>query len=118
MGIKASVVLKAVADGLLLGSVRAQATNGIVQLGRLIVASTAQRQGLGSALLRAIELEFPTGKRFELFTGSRSDGNIRLYRKHGYVLTHQRVLSSSVILVFMSKSNETATQHSPSAQAP
>lgn len=39
---------------------------------------------LGSALLAAIERQFPAARRFELFTGSRSEGNIRRYLRHGY----------------------------------
>ncbi len=103
-----SVVLKVVAGGLLLGSIRARAEEGVVQVGRLIVAPAAQRQGIGSALLTAIESAFPATRRFELFTGSRSEGNLRLYRRHGYIPTHEKVLSPSVKLVFMSKLNGTA----------
>jgi hypothetical protein len=42
--------------------------------------------------------------RFELFTGSRSEGNIRLYRRHGYEITRRERLSEQVTLVLMSKS--------------
>ena len=58
---------------------------------------------IGSALLRQVELNFPAAKGFELFTGSLSARNLRLYRKHGCVVTHEQALSASVKLVFMSK---------------
>jgi ribosomal protein S18 acetylase RimI-like enzyme len=105
---RAGLVLKAVSDGSLVGSIRAHATDGIVQVGRPMVAPTVQRHGFGSAMLRAIETGFPTAKRLDLFTGSKSEGNIRLYTRHGYVFTHEKVLSPGTILAFMSKSNEIA----------
>lgn len=103
------VVLKAVSGRTLLGSVRAHINkDGVVQIGRLIVEPTAQRQGIGSALLREIEASFTSAKQFELFTGSRSEGNIRLYERHGYVVTHRQELSPNVTLVFMRKANVAA----------
>jgi ribosomal protein S18 acetylase RimI-like enzyme len=106
--IQSGVVLKAVEGSAMLGSVRAHLKEGVVQIGRLIVDPSAQRRGIGSALLLAIEAAFPAAKQFELFTGSRSEGNIRLYERHGYTVTHCRDLSSNVTLVFMSKSNAAA----------
>jgi hypothetical protein len=67
--------------------------------------SRISSEGIGSALLRAVESAFPSTKQFELFTGSRSEGNIRLYERHCYIVTHRRDLSPNVTLVFMSKSN-------------
>ena len=100
------LVLKAIAGGELLGSVRARATDGVVHIGRLIVAPVAQGRGIGSALLKAVESAFPSAQRFEVFTGSRSEGNIRLYQKHGYSITHDKAVSPCVTLVFMSKPNK------------
>jgi ribosomal protein S18 acetylase RimI-like enzyme len=105
---RSSTVLKAVVGEALLGSVRARIADGTVHIGRLVVEPAAQRQGIGSALLRGVESVFPSAKRYELFTGSRSEGNIRLYRRNNYVVTHHDVLSSGVTLVFMSKSNVAA----------
>ncbi|HEY4342527.1 MAG TPA: GNAT family N-acetyltransferase [Steroidobacteraceae bacterium] len=101
-----SVVLKAVSGTSLLGSVRGRAADGVAHIGRLIVAPAAQRRGIGTALLRGIESAFPHVQRFELFTGSKSEGNIRLYRTHGYAISHERALSPSVTLVYMSKAND------------
>ena len=99
-----SVLLKAVLGDDIVGSVRARAMDGIVHIGRLIVAPTVQRRGIGGALLQAIESVFPAAHGFDLFTGSRSEGNIRLYQRHGYAVTHEKVLSPKVTLVFMRKS--------------
>lgn len=102
---RASVVFKAMVDGTLVGSVRAHGANGVVQIGRLMVEPSAQGRGIGSALLRAIEAAFPAAAQFELFTGSRSEANVRLYERHGYRITRHQALSPNVTLVFMAKPN-------------
>lgn len=101
-------VLKASKGGVILGSVRAQIKDGMVQIGRLFVAPETQHQGIGSALLRAMEAAFPSAQQFELFTGSRSEGNIRLYARHGYSITQRKKLSPKVTLVFMAKAGAAA----------
>jgi len=98
-----SLVLKATMDGRLVGSVRARASGGRCAIGRLIVHPDLQGQGIGSALLRAIEGCFPRAAQYELFTGSRSEANIRLYRRHGYEITRTGRSSEAVTLVFMEK---------------
>ncbi len=68
--------------GRLIGTARIMA-NG--EIGRVAVAPDRQHEGLGSTLLReAID----RGGSW-LFTGDRSEGNLRLYRKHGFVETHR-----------------------------
>lgn len=80
-------VLKLVEGDVILGSARGhydpETRSGY--LGRLIVEPGRQGQGLGTRLIRAIEALFPEAKRWEIFTGAQSEGNIRLYRKLGYV---------------------------------
>ncbi|MFK8907012.1 GNAT family N-acetyltransferase [Streptomyces sp. YS-3] len=66
------------------GSVDASGTG---RIGKLIVHPRMRGHGLGSRLLSAIEEHFAgqlSAKRFQLFTGHRSESNLRLYRKHGY----------------------------------
>ncbi|QDX82120.1 hypothetical protein B9N43_13225 [Denitratisoma sp. DHT3] len=60
----------------IIGSVRASFQDGKCEIGRLIVAPEFQGQGIGSTLLKAIEARFPQAHSFELFTGSKSDGNM------------------------------------------
>jgi ribosomal protein S18 acetylase RimI-like enzyme len=99
-----SVVLKAVADGVIIGSVRARRAGDRWQIGRLVVHPDFQGQGLGTRLLRRIEAESGETRKLELFTGHRSAGNIRLYERLGYVRSREQVLSPAVTLVFMEKS--------------
>ena len=53
--------------------------------------------------MAAIEAAFPAAPRFELFTGSLSIRNIRLYEKLGYCIFMQKQLSPQVELVFLEK---------------
>jgi len=97
------IVLKALEGGRLAGSVRAYASEGLCHVGRLVVQTELQGQGIGTELMRYIEGEFPHTRRFELFTGSRSAGNIRFYERLGYSRAREKVLSPAITLVFMEK---------------
>ena len=60
-------------------------------------------KGIGSQLLRNIETKFNRVAKFELFTGPKSEANIRLYQRHGYTITRTQPLSQTVSIVFMEK---------------
>jgi GNAT superfamily N-acetyltransferase len=99
-----SMCLKAMEGDRLVGSVRARESDGVCQIGRLIVDPQFQGRGVGTMLMRHIESAFPGVRAFELFTGSRSEGNLRLYERLGYRRTREKVLSPAVTLVFLEKS--------------
>lgn len=103
--IEQHVVLKAMVDGRLAGSVRGVVTDGVCEVCRFSVDPALQRRGIGSALLTAIEREFPDVDAFELFTGNRSVENLRLYERHGYRVMPERtkVVSPDVSLIFLGK---------------
>jgi GNAT superfamily N-acetyltransferase len=98
-----SVILKAVADGRIVASVRARRVDGAWHIGRLVVHPRFQGMGLGTRLMRHIERESKETRQFRLFTGHRSAGNIRLYERLGYVRSREEVVSPAVTLVFMEK---------------
>ena len=100
---KESIVIKAIVGAKIIGSVRASLDSDLCKIGRLIVHPEYQRKGIGSLLMQNIESQFPNAKRFELFTGTKSIDNIRLYRKLGYVECRQQDLSPKVRVVFMEK---------------
>jgi len=95
-------VLKAVAGTRIVGAVRGRAEGDACYVGRLAVAPDLQGNGIGTALLRAIEERFPGVPRFELFTGGRSADNIRLYQRHGYVERDRR-LGDHPELIYLEK---------------
>ncbi len=78
------VVLKAVVNGKIIGSVRGHCEDDTAHLHQLIVHPYFRRRGIGRQLVIAAEEAFPTAKRFQAFTGSKSDRNIRQLRKLGY----------------------------------
>jgi ribosomal protein S18 acetylase RimI-like enzyme len=99
-----SIVLKAVEASEIVGSVRARKSNDACAIGRLVVHPLWQRKGFGSMLLAEIESRFPDVARFELFTGSKSEANIRLYQRLGYEISHTEHLSSTLSITFLKKS--------------
>jgi GNAT superfamily N-acetyltransferase len=101
--IAASRVLKATEGNRLVGSVRAREENGVCQIARLIVLPRLQGCGVGTMLMRHIEAQFPNAEGFELFTGSRSEANLRLYERLGYRRCREKTLSPAVTLVFLEK---------------
>ena len=99
----ASIVLKVVVEGQLVGSVRARVNNDTCQIGRLIVHPAFQRRGIGSGLLKTIEGQCSPVARFELFTGSKSENNIRLYQRAGYQIIRTESLSPAVSITYLEK---------------
>lgn len=89
----------------IIGSVRAHEKDGTCHIGRLIVHPDFQNRGIGSRLLKAIEEKFNC-KRFELFTGERSERNLYLYKKFGYREFKRMALNEKTTLVFLEKFND------------
>ncbi|MFC7929642.1 GNAT family N-acetyltransferase [Streptomyces cinereoruber] len=92
-------------------SVRARVDeDGTVRIAKLIVHPRMRRHGLGGRLLDAIERHFAAVpeaaspvKRFQLFTGHRSEVNLRLYRSKGYAQVATRELGPKLTLVTLEK---------------
>lgn len=100
---ESKVFLKAVSNDRIIGSVRASLDRDTCLVGRLVVHPDFQRKGIGTRLLLETETFFSSAERFELFTGSRSIDNIRLYGRLGYQVCREQDLSPKVRLVFMEK---------------
>jgi ribosomal protein S18 acetylase RimI-like enzyme len=77
------VILKAVLDGKIVGSVRAYEKEGTCYIGRLSVLPQMQNKGVGTKLMKEIEACF-NPVRYDLFTASRTTKNVELYKKLGY----------------------------------
>lgn len=85
------------------GSVRGRLIDGTCHIGRLVVHPRLRRRGLGTRLMRAIEEDFATAKRYELFTGHLSEDNLRLYHRLGYTGFREEVVSARLRLVYLEK---------------
>jgi RimJ/RimL family protein N-acetyltransferase len=95
--------LKATVDGKIVGSVRANIHNGSCHIGRLIVNPNYQNRGIGTQLLAEIERKYPACRRFELFTGIKSQGNIRIYEKAGYRAFKTESVSNKLCFIYFEK---------------
>ncbi len=97
------VVLKAVVDGRIIGSVRGYLENGACFIGRVIVQPEFQNRGIGSLLMAQIEGCFSQAKAYELFTGEKSERNLHFYQKLGYRMAHVERPEGGVPLVYLKK---------------
>jgi predicted N-acetyltransferase YhbS len=99
-----AVVLKAVQGSRLIGAVRAQFSDQTCLIGRLVVVPDLQGLGIGSQLMKLVEQEVADrAKSLVLFTGHQSLGNLRLYRRLGFVETHRERVAAHLTLVHMRK---------------
>lgn len=91
----------------IVGTVRGRVdADGIGRIGRLVVHPRMQRHGLGGRLLEAVEERLAARHPvygFELFTGHRSLGNLRLYARHGYRQTSVEASSGRISMVTLAK---------------
>ena len=95
-------ILKLEYNHKIIGSVRGFENDGTCFIGKLIVDKEYQNKGLGKLLLEAIENKFPDAKRYELFTGYKSDKNLYLYRKLGY-RDFKMEIKGGISIVFLEK---------------
>jgi ribosomal protein S18 acetylase RimI-like enzyme len=87
----------------IVGTVRARVVDGTAHIGRLAVDPLRHGRGIGRRLLRDIERATAPVERYELFTGHRSDRNLRLYERAGYHRIRTEPRSRTVSLVYLEK---------------
>ena len=99
---RTGVMLKALDEQTLAGTVRAYIAEGTAHIGRLAVMPQWQGRGYGSALLTAI-LSAAKAVRYELFTSAKSERNLRLYEKFGFVPYKKAQTANGVELAWLEK---------------
>lgn len=100
---KAGTVLKMTDEnGKIIGSVRGKEADGTLYIGKLMVHPDHQRKGYGRRLVTAIE-ECCPGRRYELFTSTRSVNNIRLYESLGYKKFDESDADGEIRFVYLEK---------------
>ena len=96
------LILKAITDKRIVGSVRGRMKEASCSIGRLMVHPTYQGRGIGKMLMAAIEA-CCAAERYEIFTGERSAANLHLYCAIGYREFQRTTISPKVTLVYMEK---------------
>ena len=89
----------------MVGAVRARLDGSLLLVGRLAVAPDQQGTGIGARLLTAVEARGRDAgaSEAELFTGSLSEANLRLYEREGYVETQRVAGDDGIEQVFLRK---------------
>jgi ribosomal protein S18 acetylase RimI-like enzyme len=98
-------VVKAEKNGQIVGSVRAELVDNICKIGKLIVKPDFQNQGIGKKLMTEIENLFDNCSIYELFTGDKSEKNLTLYRKLGYIDFKTEQIDDNLKLIYLQKQN-------------
>jgi len=90
---------------IIVGSVRAHRDGDTCHIGKLVVLPEYQNQGIGKALMYAIENHYKSiVRRYELFTGMGDPRNRHLYDGLGYKPFKTEKLNEQVTFVYMEKS--------------
>lgn len=98
------IIIKALINGRIVGSVRASSSEDLIcNIGKLIVHPEYQNRGIGTKLMVSIEDIFRHSKRFELFTGHKSEKNLYLYKKLGYKQYKSELVNDKLTLIFLNK---------------
>nr|WP_281423125.1 GNAT family N-acetyltransferase [Paenibacillus oenotherae] len=104
---ESSTMLKAVIDGVIVGSVRGSAIHSGTTwtINKLIVHPQYQRLGIGSKLMARIEERGSEYSRLELFTSQKSERNLTIYQKLGYTPFQEKQVHPQLTLVYLEKQN-------------
>ncbi|GAA5154499.1 MULTISPECIES: GNAT family N-acetyltransferase [Amycolatopsis] len=97
--------------GRLIGAVRLERRGERCEIGRLMVAPDLQGEGIGRRLLEFAESQVPAGVRhLDLYTGARSERNIRMYTAAGYAVAEPPPEFGHLVAgaVFLTKPNPLA----------
>lgn len=89
----------------MVGAVRARRDGDLLLIGRIAIAPDQQGRGIGTTLLDAVETRGRDAgaTEAELFTGSLSEANLRLYEREGYRETQRVPGDDGIEQVFLRK---------------
>ncbi|MFS0865720.1 GNAT family N-acetyltransferase [Microbacterium sp. 179-B 1A2 NHS] len=89
----------------IVGALRAQLDGELLLIGRIAIAPDQQGRGIGSQLLAAAEQAGAEAgaREAELFTGSLSEANLRLYQREGYAESERVPQDGGTEQVFLRK---------------
>ncbi|MCK5811418.1 MAG: GNAT family N-acetyltransferase [Clostridiales bacterium] len=96
------IVLVAVKDNQIVGSIRLEKNGFEAEIRRLSVDDDWQGNGIGHMLMDVVELQDQSIKRLWLLTGAKSYRSINMYKKFGYKL-YKKEEYKDYTLVFLQK---------------
>jgi ribosomal protein S18 acetylase RimI-like enzyme len=102
---KDHVFLKAVVKGSIVGSVRWRLKERTCHIGKLIVHPNYQNMGIGKQLMSEVESFFNIPLKYVLFTGNKSEKNLRLYEKIEYKIFKTETINANLSMVYLEKYN-------------
>ena len=91
-------------SGKIIGAIRGIVNGRVCTVRALVVDSANQGQGVGSALLDALERALPDVTKFDLTTNTLMEANVPFYERRGYRVTQFTRHSDVVTLAQMTKS--------------
>ncbi|HBE79832.1 MAG TPA: N-acetyltransferase [Firmicutes bacterium] len=100
---KNQLILKAILDSEIIGSIRAFEKEGTCYIGKVIVHPEHQNKGIGTELMKCMESHFKNCQRYELFTGKNSVRNLYFYNKLGYKIFREKQVNEKLTFVYMDK---------------
>lgn len=100
---KNQIILKAVTDRKIIGSIRAYEKDKVCYIGRLIVHPDYQNKGIGKILMKNIEKHFYKCSTYSLFTGKNSLKNLYFYNSLGYQQTKEKKVNEKLIFIYLEK---------------
>jgi predicted N-acetyltransferase YhbS len=101
--VKDHVAIVAVEEDRIVGSVRGVKADFGYIIRALVVHPTHQGKGIGSLLLRSVELSLAKPTRVDLTTNTLMEGNVPFYEKHGYRVDERTEPIPGIVLAHMSK---------------
>lgn len=105
--VSSHVALVATQGDVLLGCVRGVREAEAYTVRALVVEPSMHGQGIGSALLRALEAELRHAQRIELTTNTLVEGNVAFYERHGYSVYAYKEPFPGITLALLAKSVRT-----------
>jgi len=90
-------------NGKIIGTIRGIVEGRVCTVRALAVDPANQGQGIGSALLNALERSLPDVEQFDLTTNTVMERNVPFYERHGYRVAELTLHSDMVTLAQMAK---------------
>jgi len=101
--IQTQIALVAKEGDTVVGCIRGLVADRICTIRALVVDPSIHGRGLGSALLKALELELTDVDRVDLTTNTIMERNVPFYERHGYRVIEYTTPIPGITLAHMSK---------------